>query len=86
MKKRLIEIIEDGYGRLSSKRMIGIIGVINSVVFLDYLVLKAVEAEKWSVASGIVTWCITTFVGLLGIGALVERKNKNKDDEGKISS
>ena len=81
-KKRILEVIEDGYGRLSSKRIIGIIGILNMVAVIDYFVYRAVESGQWSVASGTITWCVTTFAGLLGIGALVEKKKKDENKDG----
>ena len=79
--KKIREIFEDVNGTLSSKRVIGISGVITCLSLLVYAVIGAVNSGNWPSAQSMIEFGLMTFAGLLFGGSAVEFMSKGKKDE-----
>ncbi len=73
---KLKEIFEDVNGRLSSKRVIGVIGVITCVVLIINASYSMIANKEYTTNNNLIQWVLTTFAGLLFGGSAVEFLSK----------
>ena len=74
--RKLREIFEDVNGRLSSKRVIGILGVITCISLIISASYSMIVNKEYTTNNNLLQWVLTTFAGLLFGGSAVEFLSK----------
>ena len=74
--RKLREIFEDVNGRLSSKRVIGILGVITCIALIISASYSMIVNKEYTTNNNLLQWVLTTFAGLLFGGSAVEFLSK----------